>query len=155
MCDHYLNRLWRLDTLTRVFIVIKLAQINEQNSRLATDEVRKILVDKGIDATALQEIYNWKGEIRGLGISTKIITDTKTFVNRIDCNNVKSAIAIPNLKMKTLKLEHLCNSHFSCVEIGTPSTSFYLVGVYMQFSEPINHFLQHLGKIMDSLRGKK
>ena len=106
---------------------IKIAQINAQNSRLAVDEIRKTLVNKCIDAIPLQEPYNWRGKIRGLGITTKIIKDTKVFNKKFERNNIKSAIAVPNLKMKTLKLQHLYNSNFSCAEIGKASTNFTLL----------------------------
>ena len=50
---------------------VKIAQFNAQNSKSAIDEVRQIIVEKKIDVIVLQEPYNSKGLIRGLGITQK------------------------------------------------------------------------------------
>lgn len=133
---------------------IKIAQINAQNSRLALQEIRTTLKDHSIDAIAIQEPYNWRREVSGLGITTRVIADAKPFTNRTECNGIKSAIAVPNPNIRTLKLKHICNTHFACAEIATTTIRLYLVSAYMQFSEPISHFIRHLETIIDTLKGQ-
>lgn len=134
---------------------IRIAQINAQNSRLVADELRKVLEEKRIDAIAIQEPYNREGEITGLGISTKIVSDLKRFSKTVKYTNVKSAIAVTNREIEVLKLTHLCNTHFTCVELAHTTAKCYLVSTYMQFSEPITRYLQHLDRILQALQGKE
>lgn len=112
-------------------------------------EIRKNLADECIDAIAHQKPHNWRGEIRSLGITTEIIKDSTFFNKRFERNNIKSAI-VPNLKMKTLELDNLCNSLFSCAEIRTDPIRFYVISVYMQFSELVNLFLGNDYKLTTS-----
>ncbi|KAK9295481.1 hypothetical protein QLX08_010208 [Tetragonisca angustula] len=134
---------------------VKIAQLNAQNSRQAIDDIRVSMTEMGIDAIALQEPYNSNGVIRGLGLTTKIILDTKTFTSRVKNRNPKSAIAVRNPEIKCLKLEHLCSTHFTCVEIVRLHTRFYLISAYMQYSDPIRDYLQQLEKILETLQGEE
>lgn len=139
----------------RTRVTVKVGQLNAQNSRLAIDELRTVLAEKDIDTIALQEPYNKEGIISGLGVTTRVITDTKAFVRTTQNKNIKSAIAVRNPETKTLKLEHLCNSHFTCAEIERSTVRFYLISVYMQHSDPIGPYLQHLEKIVQALQDKE
>ncbi|KAK9295483.1 hypothetical protein QLX08_010210 [Tetragonisca angustula] len=126
-----------------------------QNSRLAIDDLRVSMTEMGIDAIALQEPYNSNGVIRGLGLTTKIILDTKTITSRVKSRNPISAIAVRNPEIKCLKLEHICSTHFTCVELVQLPTRFYLISAYMQYSDPIRDYLQQLEKILETLQGKE
>ena len=134
---------------------VKIAQFNAQNSKSAINEVRQIIVEKKIDVIALQEPDNSKGLIRGLGIATKTISDVKKFSNIPKDKDIKSAIAIVNPKIKALKLEHLCNTHFACAEPTTFSTKFFVISAYLQYADPIEQYIIQLEKILLELRGQE
>ena len=134
---------------------VKIAQLNAQNSRLAMDDIRVSMTGMGIDAKALQEPYNSNGIIRGLGLNTKIILDTKTITSRVKNMNPISAIAVRNPETKCLKLEHICSTHFTCVDIVRLPTRFHLISAYMQYSDPIRDYLQQLEKALETLQGKE
>lgn len=74
-------------------------------------------------------------------------------LKKIENKNVKPTIAVRYLETKILKLEHLFNTHFSCVEIMWASTRFYLVSV--QYSEPTGHYLQQLESIVQALQDRE
>ena len=131
---------------------VKIAQLNAQNSRTVIDELKRVLEERGIDVIALQEPYNRDEVVRGLGLTTKVVSDVTKFSRTVASNNVKSAIAI-NPNIKVLKLSHLCNTHVTCTQIISASDRFYLLSAYMQFSEPIGPYLQHLEKIIRTLQG--
>ena len=134
---------------------VRIAQLNAQNSKLVVDELRQVIVEEKIDVIALQEPYNSKGLIRGLGITTKTISDVKKFSNIPKDNDIKSAIAIFNPEINVLKLEHLCNTHFACAELSTFSSKFFIVSAYLQYSDPIEQYIFHLEKILLELRGQE
>ncbi|KAI4472865.1 hypothetical protein M0802_016455 [Mischocyttarus mexicanus] len=56
--------------------LIRIAQINAQNSKSVSDELRQIAYEKQIDILAIQEPYVHNNSIVGMGISAKIVTDT-------------------------------------------------------------------------------
>ena len=103
---------------------------------------------------AIQEPYNSNG-IRGLGISTKIISDTKSFSKVPKDNDIKAAIAIAYPDIRALKLEHLCNTILMCAKLRTTTTGFYMVSVYFQCSEPIIVYIRHFEEILQALHGQE
>ena len=103
---------------------------------------------------AIQEPYNSNG-IRGLGISTKIISDTKSFSKVPKDNDIKAAIAIAYPDIRALKLEHLCNTHFMCAKLRTTTTGFHMVSAYFQCSEPIIGYIRHFKEILQMLHGQE
>ena len=118
---------------------VRRERVNAQNSKTAIDELRKVIVEKRIDVVALQEPYNRNGIIRGLGITVKIISDLKSFSKSTKSNAIKSAIVIVNPEINILKLEHLCNTHFTCAELTMASAIYYLVSAYFQCSDTTIH----------------
>ena len=73
---------------------INFMQINAQNSKAVSDEVRKLSCERHIDVIAMQEPYTFQGGSTGMGITTKIITDTKSFSKVRTAGKIKAAIVV-------------------------------------------------------------
>ena len=132
---------------------INFMQINAQNSKAVSDEVRKLSCERHIDVIAMQEPYTFQGSSTGMGITTKIITDTKSFSKVRTAGKIKAAIVVFNKNMDILKIEQFCNTHLVCVEIKLEKTRLYMISAYFQHCEPIEPYLRHLSMILNSLQG--
>ena len=129
---------------SRTLETVKIAQLNGQISRSVIDEIRVYMAKMSINAIALQEPCNSNGVIRRVGVTTKVILGIKAFTGSVKYRSQKLAIAVRNPEIKCLKLDHLCFTHFTCVEIVLLSTRFYLDSAYMQYSDSICYYLQTL-----------
>ena len=83
----------------------------------------------------------FQGRVTGIGISVKVITDTKNIANVKTAENVRSVFVAFNKDMDVLKIEKFCNTHIICVELKFGHTRLYVVSAYFQHCEPIElHF---------------
>lgn len=134
---------------------LRIAQINAQNARTVMDEIRQQAYERSIDILLIQEPYTYQNNVPGLGINTKIITDRKTIAKIKTASRIKSAIAVFNKNLDILKIEQYSNTHIVCAEVKAEKTGIYFISAYMQHSEPIEPYLQHLDKILRGLQGKQ
>lgn len=133
---------------------IRIAQLNAQNSKTVLDEIRQTSFEGKYDILLLQEPYSFRNAIASLGISTRVITDNKNFTNIGPAGIVKAAIAIRNPTYTVLKIEQYCNTHCICAEIISNSYKFYIISTYLQCSDKIEPYLNHLDTILRKLRGQ-
>ncbi|KAI4474758.1 hypothetical protein M0802_015459 [Mischocyttarus mexicanus] len=103
----------------------------------------------------MQEPYIFNNSVVGMGISTKIVSDSKTFAKSVSDKRIKAAIVISNNSLDVLKIEQISNTHFACAQVRYGSLDFYIVSAYFQFSEPIAPYMTHLEKILSVLKGKR
>ena len=129
---------------SRTLETVRIAQLNGQNSRSVIHDIRVYTAKMCINAIVLQEPCNSNGVIGRVGVTTKVILGIKAFTGSVKYRSQKLAIAVRNPDMKCLKLDHLCFTHFTCVEVVRLSTRFYLVSAYMQYSDSICYYLQTL-----------
>lgn len=134
--------------------LMRIGQINAHHARTVMDELREEISTKGIDVLAIQEPYVYNGTVPGLGITTKVVTDSKTFTRIPTINKIHTAIAITNPEYTVLKLEHLSNTHCICIEISGRGYVGYIVNVYFQWCEEIEQYIQHLDMVLKHLKGK-
>lgn len=127
---------------------LRIVQINMQRSRLVSDETRDMMHNKKIDVLLMQEPYNLKGRITGLGLATRVATAAK------DGEPVMAAVAVSDPRINVVKLPNVSNSHCVCVHITCDIGSFYLVSMYFQCSHEIGGYLIQLSKVLDLLKGK-
>lgn len=133
---------------------LRIGQINAHHSRVVMDELKQEISRKGIDIIAIQEPYVWNSTVPGLGLTTRIVTDRKTFTRIPTVNKIHTATAIINPEYTALKLEHLSNTHCVCVEITGRGYVGYIINVYFQWCEDIERYIQHLDKVLEHLKGK-
>ncbi|KAI4473630.1 hypothetical protein M0802_016019 [Mischocyttarus mexicanus] len=81
-----------------------------------------------IDILAIQEPYVHNNSVVGMGINTKIVTDTKNIAKTVSTKKIKAAIVIFNKEIDVLKIEQL---------------------------KLIDPYLLHIKKILKILKGKK
>lgn len=131
-----------------------MAQINAQNSSTVIDQLRHVVHDKKIDVICIQEPYSRNNVIAGLGVATKVITDTKIFTRSTTHKTIKAAIAVTNPSYNVLKLEQLSNTHCICIEITTAGYKLYIINAYFQYCDKIEPYLQHIEHILLTLKGR-
>lgn len=140
---------------TREKSSITIGQINAQNSNAVIDQLRQTVQDMYIDILCIQEPYSYRNKITGMGISNKVISDTKTFTSAVVSKTIKAAIVVTNPTYTVLKIEQFSNTHFACAEITVANHAFYIVNAYFQYSDKIEPYLEHLDKILAQLRNRK
>lgn len=117
------------------------------------DELRDEISKKRIDIIAIQEPYTHNNTVPGLGIATKIVTDSKTFTRIPTVDNIHAATAIFNPDLTVLKVEQLSNTHCVCIEITGKGFKGFVINTYFQWSENIEPYIQHLDKVLQHLKG--
>ena len=124
---------------------IRIGQLNLQGSAAATLELHAIVGEHALDIVLLQEPYT-----RSIATSPGIMllpTDVSS----------KAAIYIANTTVACSLQLHLSTSHCVVAHFGLdpPSSSFYAVSAYFQYSHDIGPHLQHLGLVLEALRGRR
>ncbi|XP_063989964.1 uncharacterized protein LOC135169158 [Diachasmimorpha longicaudata] len=95
----------------------------------------------------LQEPYNNKNGIEGLGMGTRIVKHGNT--------PPLAVIAVINPEITVTKLGHLCNTHFVIAELIQSNKSTYVASGYFQLCHDIDEHIDHVQKVMEQLRGKE
>ncbi|KAI4472915.1 hypothetical protein M0802_016426 [Mischocyttarus mexicanus] len=105
---------------------VKISQINAQNSKSVADELRQLVHEHKIDILAIQEPYVHNNSVVGMGINTKIVTDTKNIAKSVFTNKIKAAIVIFNKEIDVLKIEQLIDDAISATETASDVESVIL-----------------------------
>lgn len=134
--------------------IIKIGQLNLQNSNRATSEVRQILYERDLDFLLdfllIQEPCSINGTIKGFGLST-----SNTVLGHQDLDNRPMAAIVCKASKEPLHLLQHCITHFTACKIKIPTGYLNLVSGYFQCAEGINPYLQHLQTILDTLQGEE
>lgn len=133
---------------------IRIGQLNAHHSKVVMDELREEIVRKRIDIVAIQEPYSLGNSIPGLGTTTKIITDRKSFTLTPSVDCTQAAIAVSNTDLTVLKVEQLSNTHCVCVVVTRGHISVFIVSVYFQWCDDVEPYIQHLDMVLQHLKGK-
>ena len=89
---------------------IKIAQLNQQHSKLALHEIRRIAEERQLDIICLQEPYTRNGKIPFMPITAQIVTQGP---------NPMSGVIILNREIKVTKISQVSDEWTVCVEILT------------------------------------
>lgn len=128
--------------------IIRMGQVNLQNSKRATAHARKLMEDKGLDFLLVQEPYSKNGKIVGMGVSNNIIG------NRTDGERVYAAIVSTN-NFSPLILHQYNTTHFAVAQVNLGNKEVYMISAYYQFGHQIEEYIDHTTAILSDLRGKK
>ena len=128
---------------------LRILQINMQRSRTVTCEVAGRLLSGDTDVVLMQEPYNVRGKLHGIGTKSTVITGCQRG------ETAQAAIAIRGDTYTVLKMTHLSGTHVTCAQITGKFGSLYLVSQYFQYSDDLETGLQELGRILDELRGQR
>ena len=120
---------------------LTIGQHNCDRSRSVMDELRHLAELKRVDILLLQEPYAFRGKLSGFGCNSRIILANTAEDNPWAC------IVVLNNDLTMLKVFHLSDAHCVCREILQGSNRFLLVSMYMQYSEPVESFLDSMRRI--------
>lgn len=121
---------------------IRVGQINLAGAELATAELPLIAENLGLDVVLLQEHYP-----RSQAVAVGSI---------LQCgDSAKAGIYVRRRDLVCAFLHHLSNSHCTVCHVLNDEEGTYLVSAYFQYSDDIDAHLEHLGGVLDKLRGKK
>lgn len=101
-----------------------------------------------IDILCLQELYSYKGKVRGY-------TSLDCRVVQPDETNPWIAVVVVEEKLQIFRVAYEETEHLLCLHILSEIDDFYLINIYCQFSMPIESFLTNVEKILNELNGNK
>jgi len=123
---------------------VRIGQINLGRSRIATLEVRQLMVDYNLDVVLMQEPYSTFGFIRGLGSNVQVLYKDKSPMAAVAASAVSSNIIF---------ISHLSSKHISCIEFSGCDPPIHFVSHYFQFAESVDGHLAALAEVLRSLQG--
>ncbi|PZC73926.1 hypothetical protein B5X24_HaOG208498 [Helicoverpa armigera] len=118
--------------------VRKIAQLNLQGSALATTELPAVSKAMGVHIVLAQESY--------CGSSAPSLTLP-------ECSAPKVGIYVADRTTTCAVLQHLSTPHCLVCHILIGGLSMYMVSAYFQYSEDISPHLEHLARVLNTLRG--
>lgn len=129
----------------------RVLQLNMARSAAVTGEVRQLVSKKLIDILLLQEPYVRKQDASHtfyrLGTSFK--------VHVVRSQRPWAMVAISGPETQMLYVLQLSTTHCECAEVQTPGLSFYVASCYFQYSDKIEEHLNHLEKVLLTLKGNR
>ncbi|GLV33529.1 hypothetical protein CBL_20258, partial [Carabus blaptoides fortunei] len=124
---------------------LKIAQINLQRSRAATNNLLGLTESRKVDICFVQEPHAREGQVVGLG--------TKARTYHVNVGKPKSAICAFGTRVSTIMLSHLTTELITVVEISTPEDRIYGVSAYLP---PVKNqdfdFIAELETLKDTIR---
>lgn len=129
--------------------LLTIAQLNLQNSKAVGDEARQILVARGVDVLMAQEPYSIGGSVGCFGLTSSFLIAGNSAGNERPMSALVCKPERAPIEMLDLKTQH-----FSTAEFNTRMGKLYIVSGYFQFQDQIEPYLDHLGLILERLRGK-
>lgn len=122
-------------------------QLNLNHDTKVTGEIREALGQHRVDLLLMQEPYISTGRgIAGLGSLAKVACAE---------GMPKAAIMSAKEEVNMIVLRHLTTEHCVCAQVNTPSGSFYAISSYFQFADSVEPHLNHLGSVLEALRGER
>lgn len=115
---------------------LRVGKINLGRSRLATDEIRRVAMEEGLDVLLLQEPYSIGGKIPGYGVKSKVVVGQGVPM---------AAVVIFSEELDCVVVGEATNSHCVVVEVvGEGVGRVVLVSAYFQFGDPVEGYLEWL-----------
>jgi hypothetical protein len=133
---------------------LKTGQINLQFAKVATDEIRIVSEEKGLDVILVQEPYCFRPgreglwKIPGQGLQTRILPTPKR-------NRPYAAIFVYNPELDIIEITSLSNEHIVVVEVSTGGKSLILVSAYFPPNEEIEPYIDQISTIIDTFRNRR
>jgi len=127
---------------------LRIAQINAQRSAAAAANLEKLMCEHSIDILCIQEPYIFKGSVRGYTAQNMTIIQPgvdKPWV----------AVVVANKRLEIFHLAQYDSPHLMCLQVMSEQEDFYIINIYCQFMLPIAPFMDHIEKIINSLRSTK
>ncbi|GBP96665.1 Retrovirus-related Pol polyprotein from type-1 retrotransposable element R1 [Eumeta japonica] len=114
---------------------LRVGQINLGGSVVATRELPETARRLGLDLVLVQEQYTSADNIIQTGTTPK------------------AGIMVTRTNLTLTALAHLSTQHCMVAHVG-PS-DLYVISGYFQYSDRIDPYLEHLGSVLNALRGKR
>jgi len=135
---HY-NRTYKMQTQ------IKCIQINLQHSRVATDNLVKIIEKDGTDILCIQEPYTIRNKVVGITKKYKIFTSGE--------GRNQAAIVVTNKQLDTLLIKQLSDEDIVVLEVIFDNVKIILTSMYFDISQQIGIDLLKIEAIIKHAKG--
>jgi len=133
------NRPGRLNTR------IDCLQINLRHSKIATNNLQKIIDEEGKDIVCIQEPYTIGSKFMGLPRSYAVFAS--------GAGRKQAAIIIKNKLIDTILLNQLSDEDVVVVEIRVERVTLIIVSMYFDINRPIDIDLQKIQTILTHAKG--
>ena len=123
------------------------AQINLQHSRLATDNVMKVIEKKGIEIVLIQEPYTIRNRIAGIPRGYR----TYTFGE----GRSRAAILITNNQLAAIQIVQLSDEDTVVIETTIGNHKYILISMYLDINEQLERDIGKIDRIITFSKGAK
>jgi exonuclease III len=130
MADYYLPTTKPCKRMGIVQTKLKFIQLNLQNSRLATDNIRKIIEEGNMDFLCIQEPHTMRSKIAGLPKNFKIFTSGE--------GKHLAAIIVKNNEIDTMLIKQLSDEDAVGLEVKTRNKKIIITSMYFDIKRQIN-----------------
>lgn len=124
---------------------LKFIQLNLQHSRLATDNLTKIIDEENTDILCLQEPYEIRNKIAGMPRRLKIFTAGQ--------GRHRAAIAVNNNHLGTILIKQLSDEDTVVLEITFSDLKMIIASLYFDITRHIEIDLRKIEKITQHAKG--
>jgi len=106
---------------------IRIGQINLARSRVATEEMGRYAVERGLDVLITQEPYTYKGKIQGLGTDARIA--------HAKHGTPWAAVAVYRNDYTVLQIEQATTTQTAAIRINTGKIDINIISMYSKVSK--------------------
>jgi exonuclease III len=125
----------------RINTPIRCIQINPQHSRIATDNLMKLVEKEKPDIIFIQELYLSKSKMTGI---------TRTYRSYfLPEDSYRAAIVITNKEINAVLITLLSSPDIVLLEIEYKNTKAFIVSAYFDITTRIEDELNRLDKILE------
>jgi len=124
---------------------VKFLQLNLQHSRIATDNLTKLIAEHGTDILLLQEPYTIKNKIAGISRRHKIFTH--------GAHRTRAAIVVTNNQIDTLLLTQLSDSDTVVLEITLDNAKIIIASMYFDINQQTADDMLKIEAILQHAKG--
>ena len=127
-------------------IWLNCVQINLQHSRLATDNLLKIVEEEGTDILCIQVQYMIGNKIAGLPQSYKVFTSGE--------GRKRAAMVINNKQVDTILINQLSEEDMVVLETKVDTARIIIASMYFDINQPINIHIQKIDATLSHAKGE-
>ena len=124
---------------------INCLQINLRHSKVATDNLLKIIDEEGTDIVCIQEPYTIGSKVMGLPRSYAVFAS--------GTGRKRAAIVIKNKHIDTILLTQLSDEDVVVVETRVEKVTLIIVSMYFDINRPIDIDLQKMQTVIMHAKG--
>lgn len=130
---------------------IKILQLNGRGCQRISGEIRQAAAEQNIDILLIQDPYS------KLNNNHYMLCDTGRTIKTAATRKEKpmALVAICNRNLDIVYLPKLSTTHCACAEISTQDGTIYAISHYFQWKDDIEKHLDHLQKVLTTLKGKR